>query len=108
MSRSPKKTPRVDDRTMNAMVLRQQGQRRLKKATTLTIASAITVTMIATALASNVPMKHSRASTVSIASSPAAIAAAQQAAAATNSSASTSSSAPTYSQSAPVASSGGS
>lgn len=92
---------------MNAMVLRQQGQRRLKKATTLTIASAITVTMIATALASNVPMKHSRASTVSIASSPAAIAAAQQAAAATNSSASTSS-APTYSQSAPVASSGGS
>jgi hypothetical protein len=107
MSRSPKKTPRVDDRTMNAMVLRQQGQRRLKKATTLTIASAITVTMIATALASNVPMKHSRASTVSIASSPAAIAAAQQAAAATNSSASTSS-APTYSQSAPVASSGGS
>ena len=107
MSRSPKKTPRVDDRTTNAMVLRQQGQRRLKKATTLTIASAITVTMIATALASNVPMKHSRASTVSIASSPAAIAAAQQAAAATNSSASTSS-APTYSQSAPVASSGGS
>jgi hypothetical protein len=107
MSRSPKKTPRVDDRTMNAMVLRQQGQRRLKKATTLTIASAITVTMIATALASNVPMKHSRASTVSIASSPAAIAAAQQAAAATDSSASTSS-APTYSQSAPVASSGGS
>src|SRR5450759_5244792 len=107
MSRSPKKTPRVDDRTMNAIVLRQQGQRRLKKATTLTIASAITVTMIATALASNVQMKHSRASTVSIASSPAAIAAAQQAAAATNSSASTSS-APTYSQSAPVASSGGS
>jgi len=103
----------------DGIVTREHGRRRLRKATTLTIAGAIAVTGVTTALASQVPSHHSasRTSSGGVASSAAAIAAAQQAASnASGSNASSSSNSgssgstyvPSNAQSAPVASSGGS
>jgi len=101
----------------DGIVSREHGRRRLRKATTLTIAGAIAVTGVTTALASQVPSHHSasRASSGGVASSAAAIAAAQQAASNASGSNATSSGSnsgstyvPSSAQSAPVASSGGS
>lgn len=98
----------------DGIVTREHGRRRLRKATTLTIAGAIAVAGVTTALASQVPSHHAaRTSSGGVASSAAAIAAAQQAASnASGSNATSSNSGSTYvpssAQSAPVASSGGS
>ncbi len=115
MSRSQKHTVPGHDHPTDALAVRERGQHRLKKATTLTIAGALTLTAITAALASHVPTRHSQSASPTVASSPAAIAAAEQAAAnssAYNSSnaynAGSSSATPSYSQSAPVVSSGGS
>jgi len=116
---NPKHRRRTANAAPDGVATREHGQRRLRKATTLTIAGAIAVTGITTALASQVPSHHSASHTSSggVASSAAAIAAAQQAASNAAGSNATSSSNPnsggsTYTpssaQSAPVASSGGS
>jgi hypothetical protein len=116
MSPSPKHVRPNDNAASNGVAFRERGQRRLRKVTTMTIAGAIAVTAVTTALASQVPTHHKAATVASggVASSPAAIAAAQQAANTVSASNSTSSNynsgsyAPSTSQSAPVASSGGS
>jgi hypothetical protein len=115
MSQSPKHAARGHEHTTDALAVRERGQRRLKKATTLTIAGALTITAITSALASHVATQHSHGASSTVASSPAAIAAAQQAAGTSYASNSgnaynsgSSSSTPSSSQSAPVVSSGGS
>lgn len=101
----------------DGIATREHGRRRLRKATTLTIAGAIAVTGVTTALASQVPSHQtaSRTARAGVASSAAAIAAAQQAASTASGSNASSSSpnsgstyVPSSAQSAPVASSGGS
>jgi hypothetical protein len=120
MSNSRKRLRPHANAGSNGIVTREHGQRRLRKATTLTIAGAIAITGVTTALASQVPSRHSasRTSSGGVASSAAAIAAAQQAAStvsasntassSSNSGSSGSTSTPSSSQGAPVASSGGS
>lgn len=121
MSRPKHLRPNANAGT-NGVGTREFGQRRLRTATTLTIAGALAVTGITAALASQVPTHHAatRRTGGGVASSAAAVAAAQQAAnnaAGANASSSGNSSSsgssgstytPSYSQSAPVASSGGS
>lgn len=120
MSNSRKRLRPHANTGSDRLATREHGQRRLRKATTLTIAGAIAIAGVTTALASQVPSHHSVARTSSggVASSAAAIAAAQQAASnasgsnAANSSSNSGSSGSTYvpssAQSAPVTSSGGS
>ncbi len=128
MSHAPKRIRQHANAGSDGVTVRERGQRHLRKATTLTIAGAIGLAGITTALASQVPTHHTSARTVSggVPSSAAAIAAAQQAAnnlSASNSYGSNYTSgtsngynsgsggstyAPSSSQSAPVVSSGGS
>lgn len=121
MSGAPKHIRPPANAGGDRLAIRERGQRRLRRVTTLTVTGAIAVAGITTALASQVPAHHAAARTGStgVPSSAAAIAAAQQAA--SNQSAANagrnsysgsvaggSTYVPSSSQSAPVASSGGS